>query len=63
MHGNCSEHQYRPVTEVMRSIGKVTVELCNNCLSVIVTQRCDGAETVTKVTEIIMEDSAYSYVK
>jgi hypothetical protein len=60
-HGNCTTHQFRVLVESRRSIGRVIVESCNNCLSVVVTQERDtdseGTETIVE-----MRDSAYPYV-
>ncbi len=61
-HGNCSVHQFRDSMIDVRSIGRVVVQTCNNCLSVLVVQRRDVDEEPTK-TVVEMKDSAYSYVK
>jgi hypothetical protein len=63
MHGHCTEHQYRrPQLYISRSIGRVEIELCNNCLSVVVVQKRDTDDVPTK-TPVEMQDSAYRYVK
>lgn len=61
-HGDCKEHRYRPYVNSSRSIGRVTVEVCNNCLSVMVVQKRDTDSEPTR-TEVEMKDSAYSYIK
>lgn len=63
-HGNCSEHAFRPSAEILRSIGKITIEVCNNCLSVVVIQRRDDIDgPFTVKTPVEMKDSAYEYIK
>ena len=60
-HGNCSEHQFRTCFETVRSIGKVSVEICNNCLSVVVVQKRDVDKLESRTT-VELNDSAYPYV-
>jgi hypothetical protein len=59
-HGNCIKHQYRELTTVVRSIGRVTIESCNNCLSVVVIQKRDTDIENTR-TYVTMPDSAYRW--
>lgn len=61
-HGNCSEHQFRESFVTLRSIGRVMLEVCNNCLSVVVTQKRDVDHAGTK-TVVELKDSAYEYVR
>jgi hypothetical protein len=65
VHGDCSEHRFSTIIEQIRSIGKVSIGQCNNCLSVVVVQKKSNHtgydDPITTVVE--MKDSAYSYVK
>lgn len=65
IHGNCAEHIFRTIVEVVRSIGRVEVELCNNCLSVQVVQKRSSATGYEDpaTTTVQMDDSAYRYVE
>lgn len=60
-HGNCPEHQFRAIVENVRSIGKVTIEQCNNCLSVVVIQKRDTDKLESRTT-VELKDSAYPQV-
>lgn len=61
-HGNCPKHEFRDIADVVRSIGRVTVQLCNNCLSVVVLQKRD-IDVESTQTRVEMKDSAYPYVR
>lgn len=60
-HGNCPKHEFRVVFCTSRSIGRVTLEMCNNCLSAVVVQRRDTDELESRTT-VELKDSAYPYV-
>jgi len=57
-HGDCCIHAFRTHMDVHRSIGTITIETCNNCLSVVVIQKRDTDKRPT-VTSVEMRNSAY----